>query len=131
MTTIREVIPEAPPLVAPQAEPTKQVVEVGADGAPLGPLATCRFCGGLHPTICPFITIAEWHPGANGHLGQLARVVLEERPEQKKAIHYPFEDDEDALRSALTAITEAATLETAQGIASTLLQLLTEEQASA
>lgn len=58
-------------------------------------------------------------------------MVLEERPEQKKAIHYPFEDDEDALRSALTAITEAATLETAQGIASTLLQLLTEEQASA
>lgn len=126
-------LPPAPPLVMhtnggqPVAVPTPQARPTDKDGGPLEVLSTCRWCGGMHPTACPFIKIAEWHP-----TGQLARIVLKERVDLEKAILYPFEDDPtqvDALRRALGAIAEAQTLKGAREIAAGLLQLLEGEQA--
>ena len=127
-------LPPAPPIkvIRPDGEttvtttiegaPTPQARETAKDGGPLDALATCRWCGGMHPTACPYIKVAEWHKN-----GQLSRVVLEERGPQKAAILYPYEEDEDALRRALTAIVEATDLERAQGLARTVLQLLEQE----
>jgi hypothetical protein len=122
MRPFLDALPEAPSLLAPQGEPTKQERPTDKDGGPIEALSTCRWCGGMHPTACPFIKIAEWHP-----TGQLARVVLKERVELEKAILYPFEEDEgelDVMRRALTAIKEGLPPERAQELAGTLLQML-------
>lgn len=124
-------LPEAPRLHSPAppdtGEPTPQTPQRDVDGSPLALLSTCRWCGGMHPTACPYIKVAEWHP-----TGQLARIVLQERPALVQAILYPFETDEEiaALRRGLEAITDADTLERAQGYARALLAAL-EEPASA
>ena len=127
MRAFDDALPEAPRLVQPEvAAATAQVKETDKDGGPLEALSTCRWCGGMHPTACPYIKIAEWHPS-----GQLARVVLKERVAQEKAILYPYEDDEDqndVLRRALNAIAEATSLEAAQQIATTLVKLMDEEK---
>jgi len=123
---VREsLLPPTPPLVLTEpvpeeAAPTKQARPTGLDGSPLEALSTCRWCGGMHPTACPYIKVAEWFPN-----GQVARIVLKERPELEKAILYPFEEDEDhSLRRALNGVIEAPDLEHAQGIARALLQVL-------
>jgi hypothetical protein len=112
--------------ITPTGEPTKQERVVALDGGPLEALSSCRWCGGMHPTACPFIKIAEWHPN-----GQLSRVVLKERSELEKAIVYPFEDDEveaEKFLRGLSAIAEASTLKAAREIASSLLALIDEEK---
>lgn len=122
---INEGLPEAPSLLAPHGEPTKQERPTDKDGGPLEALSTCRWCGGMHPTACPFIKIAEWHP-----TGQLARVVLKERIELEKAILYPFEEDDDMLKRSLQAIVEAGDIDRAKEIAATLLKLVEGDKSS-
>lgn len=121
-------LPAAPRLVsASETElpaPTPQERPTDKDGGPLEALSTCRWCGGMHPTACPFLKIVEWHP-----TGQIARVVLKERPELEKAILYPFEEeDDDLLKRALIAIAQADTLEHAQGLARALVGSIAEEK---
>ena len=121
-------LPPAPPLrgLAPTLEvaaPIHQEKPTDKDGGPLEALSTCRWCGGMHPTACPFIKIAEWHPS-----GQLARIVLKERVDLEKAILYPFEEDSEILTRSLKAIAETDSLKTAHNLATALLQAIEAEK---
>lgn len=121
-------LPPAPPLaiLPEEAAPTRQARPTDKDGGPLDALSTCRWCGGMHPTACPFIKVAEWHS-----TGQLARVVLKERPELEKAILYPFEQEVDTLEALRRGLLEIAEMELgdvrARKLARSMLGLIAEE----
>lgn len=84
-------------------------------GTPFDRLSHCRWCFGWHPGACPYIRITEWHPN-----GQIARVVLKERPQQEQVIIYPEETDE--LNAALLAIAGAKSVREARAIARRVLE---------
>jgi hypothetical protein len=78
-------------MIVPVGQPTPQ------QKPPVDPLdfdtvlSHCRWCWGQHPGACPYIKIVEWHPS-----GQVARVVLAERPDHIDKIVYPGDEEEQA-----------------------------------
>ena len=111
-------------VLAPIGEATKQVKSTDELGSPFEILSTCRYCWGQHPGACPYIKVVEWHPS-----GQIARVVLKERPEHEKQVAYAGEEDDEMLKRSLIAITQAHTLKAARDIAATLLEFLNSGEA--
>lgn len=118
-------LPEAPSLLtAPKGEPTPQERTRDELGSPLDFLSTCRYCWGQHPGACPYIQEIRWHPS-----GQIARVLLKERPDHESKVIYPGDEDHlaETIERALNAIAEAQTLKAARDIATSLLHLLAGE----
>jgi hypothetical protein len=125
MRAFNDSLPQAPSLLAlPQSQvevpaPTPQERQRDELGSPFEILSTCRYCWGQHPGACPYIKLVEWHPS-----GQIARIVLKERPDHEKLVVYPGDEEGDMLQRSLKAITEAQSLKVARQIALALLQAL-------
>lgn len=89
-------VPEAPPLPG-WSEAERRADKTGA--APLSnaldELSRCRWCGGWHPTACPFIKRATWHEN-----GVLAAIDLLPRADLLEEIIYSQEDLDEKLAIA-------------------------------